>query len=148
MFKATQTTKWPDRAVVRRCASCSIFSTAPSSAQTHVNKACDGMSAREVWSRAALRLALFVALPASDTLCHPAKFPAEDFPYPSPLSSSCAHSRLHLLRWNGLLLPRLSSVCYSTILFSAGKGLQQRQMSPHSPKSRKRETTTSVMFSG
>lgn len=89
-----QPAKWHDRAVVHHthhiyCTSCSVFSMAPSSAQTHVNKACDGMSAREVWSRAALRLLLFVALPTSDTLCHPAKFSCRRLPlsFP-PLSSS------------------------------------------------------------
>lgn len=87
-------------------------SEVPSSAQTRVNKACDGMSAREVWSGAGSRAtALYGAARLRHSLPSCQNSPAEDSPASPPPPILLLHflltrSRLHLLRWNGLLLLR------------------------------------------
>lgn len=128
------------------CTSCSIFSRAPSGAQTRVNKACDGMSAREVWSRAALRLPLFVALPACDTLCHPAKFSRRRLPLSSPppptLNSICCAGKDHF--------PLVSlGVLFRHLVLRGQRAAAEADVTVVPTKWRKRETTTtSVTFSG
>lgn len=112
----------------------------PSGAQTHINKACDGMSAREVWSRAGSRATalygdartptLFAAVPNSPAGESPA------FPHPSPrlFLLLLTNSRLHLLRCNQLLL--LLFFLFRHLVPGPPQGFTGRQMSP-----KKQETT-------
>lgn len=126
-------------------------SEVPSSAQTRVNKACDGMSAREVWSGAGSRAtALYGAARLRHSLPSCQNSPAEDSPaFPPPLLPSSSSSSTSSL-------PALGSICCAGTAFvfffvvffrHLVRGLHQRQMSPNCPppflekKKKKQETT-------
>lgn len=128
-------------------------SEVPSSAQTRVNKACDGMSAREVWSGAGSRAtALYGAARLRHSLPSCQNSPAEDSPaFPPPLLPSSSSSSTSSL-------PALGSICCAGTAFfffvvffvvfrHLVRGLHRRQMSPNCPppflekKKKKQETT-------
>lgn len=89
---------------------------------------------------------LFMAMPGADTLCHPAKFSSRrltslPLSFPALLLLLLTSSRLHLLRWNQLLLLPFFFFLRHLVpgrLKAAPAGRCHR--SPES--ARKRETTT------
>lgn len=116
-------------------------SEVPSSAQTRVNKACDGMSAREVWSGAGSRAtALYGAARLRHSLPSCQNSPAEDSPaFPPPLLPSSSSSSTSSL-------PALGSICCAGTAFvfffvvffvfvfrHLVRGPHRRQMSPNCP---------------
>lgn len=121
-------------------------SEVPSSAQTRVNKACDGMSAREVWSGAGSRAtALYGAARLRHSLPSCQNSPAEDSPASPPILLLLLHflltrSRLHLLRWNGLRLLLLR--CLPPSCSRAAPEADVTELSPPLPRKKKTQETT------
>lgn len=148
-LKQPQPAKQHNRAVVHHrhhiyCTSFSVFSKVPSSAQTHVNKACDGMSAREVWSRAGSRATALCgvarlrhSLPSCQILLPKTHQPSLILPRSLLL---LARSRLHLLRWNGpRLLPPRCVFFRHLVLRWLGAAPEADVTSPESAGNRKQQ---------
>lgn len=114
--------KQHNRAVVHRTrhiysASFSVFSEVPSSAQTRVNKAFDGMSAREVWSRAGLRATALCgtarlrhSLPSCQVLLPKTHQPCLILPRSPPPPCPCSTPSVALEKefFSAISLPKLS----------------------------------------
>lgn len=128
-------------------------SEVPSSAQTRVNKACDGMSAREVWSGAGSRAtALYGAARLRHSLPSCQNSPAEDSPaslLPSSHPPPPPPLPPYPLSAPSVALERpssssLSSSSFSAILFAACTGGRCHRTVPpaSSEKKKKKQETT------